>query len=238
MTEEVQSEVSLEQSAPQEVSLRDALRENYEKANRELNDNEPEGDQEVADVDLEDVSEDQEEDVSQLNYDIPKEWNEEEQSALKHLMETSPEQAKILLDNRYTKIHNGFNEKSQELASYKQQYDQFGELFKKHEGQLALAGMTPYDAVSRIVALDEQLRTDPTVTIRNLARLHNVDLLSSDGEYTEEEYVDPQVQKMQATIDGFQKQLQQQTVAQDQYQQRQIQEVITTFYDQKDEAGN
>jgi len=219
-----------------EGTLRDALTEAFsnkepEEVVEEVSDNIDDSDEEIVE---------QEEVVGDIDYEAPKSWNQEELDALDVLMKAAPEQAKILLENRYNKIHSGFEEKSGELARYKQQYDGFGELFKEYEGQLSVAGLTPYDAVSRLVSVDKQLRADPESTIRELARINGVDLgnISGETESYEDDYTDPKVEELRATVESLQKQITQQTASAEQYQQSQIQETISSFAAKKDDEGN
>ena len=96
MTEELQQDI---QQEAQDFTIRDSL----EQALTTANDNQAVDGDVVDDTAL--IPQDNNVEleppiIDEQNY-IPKEWNEQEQDALKHLIEVAPEQAKMLLENRY-----------------------------------------------------------------------------------------------------------------------------------------
>lgn len=142
---------------------------------------------------------------------------------------------------REREFDSGIRQKAEELNRYKSFQEQFVGVINPLVQGWQMKGMTPAQGISRLVAMEQQLRENPQETLLGLAKEYGVNLESA---FQDAPYVDPQIADLQTQLRELQEQrnswqLQQQQNAQQQaeMQRQQALQAFEQFSQVTDENG-
>lgn len=94
---------------------------------------------------------------------------------------TLPRTAQQVLLDRESEYSKGFDQKSQEAASLKRQYEPLGQLIEPRKQAWAMQGLTPEQAISQVVAISEYATSDPAGFLKWFASQNRIDLQQLTG---------------------------------------------------------
>lgn len=127
----------------------------------------------------------------------------------------------------------------QERAQLRSQLDRYNQVLAPYEQSWRMAGMTPEQGVSQLLAWSAALQQDPQTALRKLAQSYGVDI---NQMVDQQEWVPPEVADLRNQVDHLNNaltQFQTNAVSQQKYQQETaIEQQLTAFRTATDEHGN
>lgn len=197
----------------------------------ELDSEEPEQEEavEAAEEGAEDSAATEEEAESDAPIDAPASLSEEEKAVFADL----PDELQEFIRRREGERDSAFQKKTQEIAAIKSAFEPYKEM-------LSINGVSEAEAIQRLLNAQAYLQRDPLNALKQLAQNYGVldKLAPQKAPEESDEYLDPQVAKLQKELEELKaQQSQSSTVAQQQEQERVLKE-IANFKTATDEQGN
>lgn len=165
-------------------------------------------------------------------------WSNEDKEAFKTL--SRPQQdAWVDRERRYS---HQYDNTARELNSTKQAVGEFHNMISPLVEGWERHGFSPTQGLTRMVALERDLRNDPQAALLRLAKESGVDL---EKVHAEQPYVDPQTRQLQEQLrketewrENFERQQEQTVQRQQQQVQQQALTQLENFASATDESGN
>lgn len=133
----------------------------------------------------------------------PKHWSEADRT----LFPKAPREIQQRWLDREKETAQGLDAKFQEIAGFRKERDQYQEILKPYEQELAMQGVTPPQFFKSLVGWQQYIQANPVEGLKRLAQTYGVDLTNLTGMT---EAVDPNFAKVnqeigsvKSTVDKF-----------------------------------
>ena len=130
-----------------------------------------------------------------------------------------------------------YTRKTMEAAEARKSADELTRTLDPYKQQMELAGISPAQAIQRLLAAQRFLETNPQDAIKWLAQSFNVDL-GSFAPKEEEAYTDPALKAMRDEVNQLKAQLNQRQQVEQQQSVSEVQKQINEFQGAKNEDGS
>lgn len=224
-------------STAEAASMRDTLGQIYDQMQGQLENDparesgESETEQEAPESLELDLAEDiEDEPVESAPSNAPAHWSDQRKAQFDALTEFGEQGAAIQQTwlDREAEYERGIQAKAQEAAQYRQAIDPIRQY-------LQMSGMDESAWIRQMAGYTMALQNDPLSVIQQVARQYGVDLGALNQET--DEFVDPQVQKLQEQLQTIQQQLQQSQQTAQQERTTATERAIQSFRDEKTPDG-
>ena len=169
-------------------------------------------------------------------------WSEDYKNMFSALPSREHQEAVL---QRERLFEQGISQKAAEAKQYQQVNQEFQQMISPLVQDWQRQGMTPSQGLMTLVALQNDLKSDPKAALVRLAQQQQVDLKST---WEEQPYVDPQtqqlqqmVQQQQQVLQNMQRQQQEQTQQAQLHQQQAVKnnaiQQLAAFASETDESG-
>lgn len=139
------------------------------------------------------------------------------------------------INDVYKSMQGDYTRKTQEVANFRREYDQFQQMLQPYLPQWQRAGVQPLQGMQQVLGWAQYVASNPKQGLLELAKTYGVDLSEA---VQEQPYVDPAVQSLQQKLSQFEQNQHYQRVQAEQAQQAQILAEIQAFEEAQDESGN
>lgn len=232
--------MSLENAAEENTSLTEDLASAFDGLDDDLETIASNDDEQNADLESDDPIEPQESEGDELSADDPKpEENKLEApqhwpDADKELFSKQPAEVQEYLLNRHKAMEGDYTKKLQDIAPLRE-YEPIQKMFEPYLPQLKAANITPSQMIQQWATTAQQLQAKPKETLLRLAKDYGVTFGDQDQET--QEFVDPNVTRLQEQLDTLQNSLVQREQSEYQASHNELVDKITAFENEKTEAG-
>jgi hypothetical protein len=207
-----------------DAALEEEPTEEVEEAEEEVE----EASEEVEEVEVEEEPEDVAEDEEDEPLEPPQHW------AAKHkeVFSSLDREGQEFLLERHKDMEGDYTRKMQEIAPLRKKYDSLEDVFGPHRQELAILGLDEVSAVRQLLAIREQLKTDPQATLMSLAQEFGVDFTQSEDD------TDPAVLSLRNELNQIKTQQAQKDLEAQQQSQNTLIQQVEDFRTATDESGN
>lgn len=165
--------------------------------------------------------------------DAPQHWPARDRE---FFAKQAPEVRNWLL-GRHKAMEADYTRRVQEVAHYRRERDELGEIFRPFADAMASDGMTVPMAVRQLVAAHHMLIRDPANGIASLAQKYGIDLKKATEDGAQQGQSDPRFATLEGEVRRLQSTLQGQLNAQVENEKRTNLSKVEQFAEEKDAQG-
>lgn len=186
-TEVQDTEVQVERSAPERMSIRDALQQQFEKPEDTQNEAEPEAEAQEENQEVQDAVEQVIETQEKPALLPPADMRKEEKEAF---LNPTPENAHILqsyLNRRAYETRADYSRKMAEVEELRKNTSSVYDTIKQYEQDYAKQGISLGDIAKRSIAWDRAMQNNPVETAREWLESYGLSVDDLAGQYQQQQ---------------------------------------------------